>query len=138
MTTICSLLSARGAASIEVTDRELKGKNIFMVVADVKADAAGSVPLVSVSELNIDGVARAVDAATLSPLTVADEVRMAVGDVRPVYTISGETSFYDAGGPAANVPQGSEGSLTLSLLKPGRKSKWMLHRLSCSIRRQRV
>ncbi len=112
-----------GAASIEVTDRELKGKNIFMVVADVKADAAGSVPLVSVSELNIDGVARAVDAATLSPLTVADEVRMAVGDVRPVYTISGETSFYDAGGPAANVPQGSEGSLTFVPAEAGQKVK---------------
>jgi len=103
---------APGATSLELTDRVLKGKNRFVVVADVKADANGSIPVPAVTALDIDGVERDVDMAGAAPLVVADEIHMATGGAHDVYTISGTTAFFDAGGPDGKIPVGTEGTVT--------------------------
>lgn len=101
-----------GATALTVSGKTLKGKNTYLLVADVKPDAVGTVPAVSVSAFSIGGVTRDIDASGLAPLTVENSILMPVGDLHTTYTIGETAMFYDAGGKDGNVPPESKGAIT--------------------------
>jgi len=84
------------------------GHNIFEVVADMQPDASGNLPAPVMVTLKVGGVERGTIPAP-SP-AVANVIYMPVGPA--VYTISGETPFYDDGGPDANVTEQFSGTIT--------------------------
>lgn len=103
---------AEGASSLSVENCPLKGNNTFMVVADVRPDAVGAVPAVSVSTLRIGGEEREYDSAGLLPLNVENSILMPVGGLHAVYTIGDTADFFDAGGKDGSVPPESKGTVT--------------------------
>lgn len=103
---------SEGAVSLGISDRQLKGNNTFVVVADVRPDAVGTIPPVSVSAFRIGGEDREIDAALLAPVTVENNILMPVGNLHAVYTIGETADFYDAGGKDGVVPPESKGTVT--------------------------
>lgn len=100
-----------GTATLKASATALKGRNTYTVVADVLPDASGTIPAPTVAALSVGGVSRSVE-STGSDIAIANSIRMGEGTEGLVYTISDETSFYDAGGSEGVIPLYSEGYVT--------------------------
>lgn len=119
-----------GASTLTVPAGELKSKNVFTIVADVKPDAAGTIPAPTVAALKVAGVDRNIDAATAAPLAIANEIWMTNGSDLLTYTIDGDANFYDMGGPAGIIPAGAKGSVTFVPATAGQKIKIDVEKLA--------
>lgn len=115
------LTLADGATTLTVPSGALKAKNVYTIVADVKADATGEVPAAAISTLRIAGTAREVDATALAPLTITNEIWIPGDGSIMTYTITDPADFYDAGGPAAVVPVKAKGTVTFIPANEGEK-----------------
>lgn len=104
------------------TNVDLKsGHNKIMVVADILADASGTIPSLSLESVKVGGEARTADATTGTGVEIENTVIIA--DEAMTYTIGEVTNFYDDGGKDANYTRDFEGVVTFVPATEGQSIK---------------
>lgn len=104
------------------TNVDLKsGHNKIMVVADILADASGTIPSLSLESMKVGGEARTADATTGTGVEIENTVIIA--DEAMTYTIGEVTNFYDDGGKDANYTRDFEGVVTFVPATEGQSIK---------------
>ena len=104
------------------TNVDLKsGHNKIMVVADILADASGTIPSLSLESVKVGGEARTADATTGTGVEIENTVIIA--DEAMTYTIGEVTNFYDDGGKDANYARDFEGVVTFVPATEGQSIK---------------
>ena len=104
------------------TNVDLKsGHNKIMVVADILADASGTIPSLSLESVKVGGEARTADATTGTGVEIENTVIIA--DEAITYTIGEVTNFYDDGGKDANYTRDFEGVVTFVPATEGQSIK---------------
>jgi len=104
------------------TNVDLKsGHNKIMVVADILADASGTIPSLSLESVKVGGEVRTADATTGTGVEIENTVIIA--DEAMTYTIGEVTNFYDDGGKDANYTRDFEGVVTFVPATEGQSIK---------------
>jgi len=98
------------------------GDNNFYVVADIKPDASGTIPQISLTSVKINNEAKVVSPATSeNPVTVGNDILIAKEHL--TYTISNNVNFYDDGGKDGKISEKFEGTITFVPSTAGKKIK---------------
>lgn len=101
-----------GETTFTVTDAALKRNTPFTVVADIKPDVTGTLPLPSVTTLSVGGEQRTVDTSAMSEIEIDNRILIGNNGSHITYVISGDTPFFDGGGLENPIPLKSEGTVT--------------------------
>lgn len=97
------------------------GDNNYYVVADVNPDAAGSIPGLTVSKLQVAGETKTVDNATASDITVNNVILMTKDAT--TFTIGDDAKWYDDGGKDGKIGSKFSGTITFVPATAGRAIK---------------
>lgn len=109
---------------LAVTSGSLRpGANKYYVVADIKPDASGAMPACVLATLKLGGTDRDVSGAVTGAPMVDNTIYMTEGENAQTFTISGDTDFFDAGGPDANYPEKTSGIITFKPSEVGKAIK---------------
>lgn len=109
---------------LAVTSGSLRpGANKFYVVADILPDASGAMPACVLATLKVGGTDRDVSGAVTGAPMVDNTIYMTEGETARMFTISGDTDFFDAGGPDANYPEKTSGIITFKPSEAGKAIK---------------
>lgn len=109
---------------LAVTSGSLRpGANKFYVVADIQPDASGAMPPCVLATLKVGGTDRDVSGAVTGAPMVDNTIYMTEGETARMFTISGDTDFFDAGGPDANYPEKTSGIITFKPSEAGKAIK---------------
>lgn len=109
---------------LAVTSGSLRpGANKYYVVADIQPDASGAMPACVLATLKVGGTDRDVSGAVTGAPMVDNTIYMTEGETARMFTISGDTDFFDAGGPDANYPEKTSGIITFKPSEAGKAIK---------------
>lgn len=109
---------------LAVTSGSLRpGANKYYVVADIQPDASGAMPACVLATLKVGGTDRDVSGAVTGAPMVDNTIYMTEGETARMFTISGDTDFFDAGGPDANYPEKTSGIITFKPYEAGKAIK---------------
>lgn len=109
---------------LAVTSGNLRpGANKYYVIADIQPDASGTLPACVLATLKLGGTDRDVSGAVTGAPMVDNTIYMTEGENAQTFTISGDTDFFDAGGPDANYPEKTSGIITFKPSEVGKAIK---------------
>lgn len=98
------------------------GDNKIYLVADIKPNAKGAIPQVSLTSVKVNSEEKTINQATsTTPILIEDIILM--GKTHQVYTISENVNFFDDGGQDGKISEKFEGSVTFIPSTPGKKIK---------------
>lgn len=120
--TDANLVATMTGRTLNVSDITLGGgHNRFYVVGDVASDATGSVGGFTVTSVNVGGTAQSTSGIITPVKQIANTIYMPASG--GVYTISGDTPFYDDGGPDGKISEKFNGQITFVPATPGHSIK---------------
>ncbi len=103
--------AATAGDDLSAADVVLKnGHNKFMVVADIDANASGTIPSLTVTSAKIAGEERAISAATADAVVINNVILMPAEAA--TYVIGEDAEFYDDGGKDGKISLNFTGALT--------------------------
>lgn len=97
--------------ALEATDVTLKsGDNLFTVVCDITPDASGTIPSLTLSNLQVNGDDKTIETATGNGVNVHNVILMT--SEATTFTIGDDAAFYDDGGKDGKIGSKFNGTIT--------------------------